>query len=235
MDGAFDDLDRARSLNPVSLDPDLAEGRIAIAARRYDEAREAFEHSLTVEDNWLAHYELALVNTARALPRGRRELRTGPHPECARSGADPPETEHRRPAEGGFEGREHPDSEGCDSSLYNVRKVRYVGLGWEKSRPRGSHVHKRLLKLTLLAACVLALMVAGTASLRPRPGTPMVAWPESRRDRAVVTLLAEAAAAADTSGQLPFTGLELGVFAVIGAGLLGTGLVLRRTLRSDQV
>ena len=63
----------------------------------------------------------------------------------------------------------------------------------------------------------------------------MVAWPESHRDRAVVTPLAGAAAAADTSGQLPFTGLELGVFAVIGAGLLGTGLVLRRTLRSDQV
>ena len=42
------------------------------------------------------------------------------------------------------------------------------------------------------------------------------------------------AAAVDTSGQLPFTGLELGL-AVIGAGLLGTGLVLRRTLRSDQV
>ena len=62
-----------------------------------------------------------------------------------------------------------------------------------------------------------------------------MAWPESHRDRAVVTLPAEPAAAADTSGQLPFTGLELGVFAVIGAGLLGTGLVLRRTLRSDQV
>ena len=41
------------------------------------------------------------------------------------------------------------------------------------------------------------------------------------------------AAAADTGGELPFTGLELGVFAVIGAGLLGTGLVLRRTMRSD--
>ena len=25
---------------------------------------EAFEHSLTVEDNWLAHFELALIDTA---------------------------------------------------------------------------------------------------------------------------------------------------------------------------
>ena len=65
VDGAFEDLDRSRSLNPAALEPDLAEGRIAIAARRYDEARQAFEHSLTVEDNWLAHFELALINTGR--------------------------------------------------------------------------------------------------------------------------------------------------------------------------
>ena len=34
-------------------------------------------------------------------------------------------------------------------------------------------------------------------------------------------------------GSLPFTGFELGMAALMGAGLLGTGLVLRRTLRSD--
>ncbi len=65
VNSAFEDLDRARSLNPASLDPDLAEGRIAISARRYEVAREAFEHSLTVEDNWLAHFELALINSGR--------------------------------------------------------------------------------------------------------------------------------------------------------------------------
>jgi hypothetical protein len=43
-----------------------------------------------------------------------------------------------------------------------------------------------------------------------------------------------ATTAADTSGKLPFTGLDLGVFAVIGAGLLGTGLVLHRTLRTSN-
>ncbi len=43
-----------------------------------------------------------------------------------------------------------------------------------------------------------------------------------------------ATTAADTSGELPFTGLELGVFAIVGAGLLGTGLVLRRTLRTNH-
>jgi O-Antigen ligase len=65
VNSAFEDLDRARSLNPASLDPDLAEGRIAISARRYDVARDAFEHSLTVEDNWLAHFELALIDAGR--------------------------------------------------------------------------------------------------------------------------------------------------------------------------
>ena len=65
VNGAFEDLDRARSFNPASMDPDLAEGRIAITAGRYDRAEEAFEHSLTVEDNWLAHFELALIYTGR--------------------------------------------------------------------------------------------------------------------------------------------------------------------------
>jgi hypothetical protein len=64
-DAAFADLDRARSLNPVTVDPDLAEGRIAIAARRYPRARGAFERSLDVEDNWLAHFELALLDAHR--------------------------------------------------------------------------------------------------------------------------------------------------------------------------
>ena len=41
------------------------------------------------------------------------------------------------------------------------------------------------------------------------------------------------ATAADTGDELPFTGLELGVFAIIGAGLVGTGLVLRRTIRTQ--
>jgi hypothetical protein len=96
-------------------------------------------------------------------------------------------------------------------------------------------VHRRLLKLTLLATCVLALMVAGTAYAQTPTGDTYgglagVAQGPSGGDTG------GQAAVADTSGaELPFTGLELGVFAIIGAGLLGTGLVLRRTLRSDTV
>ncbi|HEU0023837.1 MAG TPA: hypothetical protein VFQ12_04370 [Thermoleophilaceae bacterium] len=36
------------------------------------------------------------------------------------------------------------------------------------------------------------------------------------------------AAAADTGGSLPFTGLELGLVAIAGAGLLGVGYAVRR-------
>jgi len=35
-------------------------------------------------------------------------------------------------------------------------------------------------------------------------------------------------AAADTGGSLPFTGLELGLVAIAGAGLLGVGYAVRR-------
>jgi hypothetical protein len=42
-----------------------------------------------------------------------------------------------------------------------------------------------------------------------------------------------AALASDTSesGTLPFTGLDVGLIALVGAGLVGTGLVIRRTNR----
>ena len=76
VNGAFKDLDRAESLNSSSLDPVLAEGRIAIAARRYDRAAQAFEDSLTVEENWLAYYELALIDAYRGrFGRAGEELR----------------------------------------------------------------------------------------------------------------------------------------------------------------
>lgn len=39
------------------------------------------------------------------------------------------------------------------------------------------------------------------------------------------------APAQQSEGSLPFTGLDLGIVALMGAALLGTGLVLRRTAR----
>jgi hypothetical protein len=37
-----------------------------------------------------------------------------------------------------------------------------------------------------------------------------------------------------TAQQLPFTGLDTGLLAVMGAGLLGTGIVLRRRTQLDS-
>lgn len=37
-----------------------------------------------------------------------------------------------------------------------------------------------------------------------------------------------------SSGSLPFTGLEVGLLALIGAGLVGTGVVVRRLSRSSD-
>jgi hypothetical protein len=40
---------------------------------------------------------------------------------------------------------------------------------------------------------------------------------------------------AESSGKtLPFTGAELGIFALVGAALLGTGLVVRHTARNHD-
>jgi hypothetical protein len=86
------------------------------------------------------------------------------------------------------------------------------------------------LTLVLVASCVLALMVAGPAMGQTPTGDTyggLAGIAQGPGDTG------GSAAAADTGGELPFTGLELGVFAVIGAALLGTGLVLRRTVRSN--
>lgn len=40
--------------------------------------------------------------------------------------------------------------------------------------------------------------------------------------------------AQDTGSSLPFTGLEVGIVALMGAMLLGTGAVLRRTTRRTE-
>jgi hypothetical protein len=36
------------------------------------------------------------------------------------------------------------------------------------------------------------------------------------------------------AGDLPFTGLDVGIVVLLGAVLIGTGFVLRRTTRSDS-
>ncbi len=72
---AYDDLDRARSLNPLSADPVLAEGAIARAngdrARAIDAFRRATEER---PEEWASYYNLAELY-ARSSPRiARRQL-----------------------------------------------------------------------------------------------------------------------------------------------------------------
>jgi hypothetical protein len=43
-----------------------------------------------------------------------------------------------------------------------------------------------------------------------------------------------AQAASSQTGTLPFTGLELGVFALVGGALVGTGVGLRRLTRAIE-
>jgi hypothetical protein len=94
-------------------------------------------------------------------------------------------------------------------------------------------VHKRLLKLALVAGCVLALMMTGTALAQTPTGDTYGGLAGVTQGPSGGNSGGGSPTAANTSGELPFTGLELGVFAIVGAGLLGTGLVLRRTMRSN--
>jgi hypothetical protein len=72
---AYDDLDRAQSLNPLSVYPVLAEGAIARANGDRARAIDAFRRAATKRpDEWAAHYNLAELY-ARSSPRlARREL-----------------------------------------------------------------------------------------------------------------------------------------------------------------
>jgi hypothetical protein len=87
-------------------------------------------------------------------------------------------------------------------------------------------VKKRLLGLFVVLGCVLALSVAGPTFAQTPTGDAFAGVEQGPGENGGPT------AAEGDSGTLPFTGVELGVFALVGAGLLGTGLLMRRTLRS---
>lgn len=105
------------------------------------------------------------------------------------------------------------------------------------------------LALPGAASAVGYAPVAGVSAPPPAPptGTPtptptpsidskvpsIVASTPSRTSVAATTPAAAvpAAAAPTPAGQLPFTGIDLGVLTVAGGVLLGAGLLLRRTAR----
>jgi O-Antigen ligase len=75
---AQDDLDRARSLNRLSIEPLLAEGGIALEDGRREDAIAAFEEVAEERpEEWASHYFLALLHVRSDRARARAELEAG--------------------------------------------------------------------------------------------------------------------------------------------------------------
>jgi hypothetical protein len=75
-EAAFQDLERAADLAPLSPRPYLRAGTLALELRRYRLARELFERSIEREDNWYARFELALIASRQRQRRlAWREIR----------------------------------------------------------------------------------------------------------------------------------------------------------------
>jgi tetratricopeptide (TPR) repeat protein len=72
---AYDDLDRAQALNPLSVYPLLAEGAIARANGDRGRAIDAFRRAARKRpEEWAAHYNLAELYARSSPQRARREL-----------------------------------------------------------------------------------------------------------------------------------------------------------------
>jgi hypothetical protein len=98
-----------------------------------------------------------------------------------------------------------------------------------------SLVRGRLLALGLVAFCTLALMatavaLAQTPTVNAYGGLAGTSQGSSSGGGGV----SQSPAGSETGGGLPFTGLELGAFVLVGTGLVGAGLVLRRTTSSNE-
>ena len=59
---AYADLDAAGRLNPLSARAEIREGTIAVNASDQGRARSAFRRALSREQNWYAHFELAMLD-----------------------------------------------------------------------------------------------------------------------------------------------------------------------------
>jgi tetratricopeptide (TPR) repeat protein len=74
---AYDDLDRAEALNPLSVDPVLAEAAIARASGDRARAIDAFRRAVRERpEEWAAHYNLAELYARHSPRQARRELAT---------------------------------------------------------------------------------------------------------------------------------------------------------------
>jgi tetratricopeptide (TPR) repeat protein len=80
------DFQRARDINPLTVEPDLSRGTLAVKRGRWREGSAAFTAALEREPNWYAHFELALL----AAREGRfREAKARLHTARRLNVADP--------------------------------------------------------------------------------------------------------------------------------------------------
>jgi tetratricopeptide (TPR) repeat protein len=75
-EAAFDDLERASGLAPLSARPELRAGTLAVDLDQLGTARRHFTDSLGREDTWYAHFVLALIASQQGnKAEARREIR----------------------------------------------------------------------------------------------------------------------------------------------------------------
>jgi tetratricopeptide (TPR) repeat protein len=72
-DAALADARRAARLDPLSADPVLTQGTIALQLGRWKTAQKAFERALDREDSWYAWLELALLDARSGHRAAARE------------------------------------------------------------------------------------------------------------------------------------------------------------------
>lgn len=98
----------------------------------------------------------------------------------------------------------------------------------------------RTMKATILIGMILALMVSAPAAIAQDP---------ARKGYDETTILqsidpgpsiadesdstADGSAGGNAGGTLPFTGLDVGILALMGLALVGTGAVMRRGVRNS--
>ncbi len=74
---AYADLNRAADLNPLSSEPKLKAGEIALLRGELKRARDEMEAAISLEDNWYPHFELAIIASQNDEPKlALAELKT---------------------------------------------------------------------------------------------------------------------------------------------------------------
>jgi hypothetical protein len=94
-------------------------------------------------------------------------------------------------------------------------------------------------KLLLILAMAFTLSLAGTALAQDNPtqdayGGVLGEEVSNQADTSSPAEESTTVATQESTGSLPFTGLELGLVALAGLGLVALGVAMRRTTRSDR-